>query len=283
MAFGDLRAAADRARETPLEGVLVRSGAERDREDPAKWRTARGTLSVNGRKFMNWRLGVGGGGAIDLVMHLQGLGFRSAVEWLEGVDRGRPAWTRPAAASGGREFRLPAADAGGLHRVIGYLQRERGLPASLIDPLVAAGTLYADGRGNAVFLLLDAERRPVGAELRGTSPRRWRGMAPGSRKDGGYFSIPAPGARALVLCESAIDAMSGRALWPDRLCVSTSGARANPGWLPALLRGGTEVYCGFDSDAAGDEKGHALIALHPAVKRLRPAPQDWNDVLRARG
>ena len=31
---------------------------------------------------MNWNQGVGGGGAIDLAMHLNKLGFKAAVEWL---------------------------------------------------------------------------------------------------------------------------------------------------------------------------------------------------------
>jgi hypothetical protein len=166
--------------------------------------------------------------------------------------------------------------------VKGYLVGARGLAEGLVDALVADGSLYADGRGNAVFLLRDAERRPVGAELRGTSSRRWRGMAAGSRKDRGHFSIPAPGARSAVLCESAIDTMSCAMLWPERLALSTSGARADPAWLPDLLACGLHVYCGFDADRAGDDLAEALRALHPAVERLRPPLPDWNDVLRAR-
>jgi hypothetical protein len=59
-----------------------------------------------------------------------------------------------------------------------------------------------------VFLLLDTVGRPVGAELRGTTRLGWRGMAPGSRKDHGFFSVPAPTTRSIVLSESAIDAIS---------------------------------------------------------------------------
>ncbi len=44
---------------------------------------------------------------------------------------------------------------------------------------------------NAVFLLLGNQNTPVGAELRGTTDRPWRGLAPGSHKDLGGFAIPA--------------------------------------------------------------------------------------------
>ena len=76
------RALADHLRSIPLEEVLRLSGAQPDRYDRAKWHTARGVLSVRGAKFMNWSCAQGGGGAIDLVMHLHQVGFGSAVQWL---------------------------------------------------------------------------------------------------------------------------------------------------------------------------------------------------------
>ena len=77
------RARADRLRALPLPVVLAALEATPDPRDPAKWRTARGVLSVTGAKFINWNQGVGGGGAIDLVMHVQQVGFGQALQWLE--------------------------------------------------------------------------------------------------------------------------------------------------------------------------------------------------------
>jgi len=74
----------------------------------------------------------------------------------------------------------------------------------MTDALIASGKLYADGRGNAVFLLLGKENTPVGAELRGTGPQRWRGMAPGSQKDLGYFSVSAPSVTRVILCANPL-------------------------------------------------------------------------------
>ena len=41
------------------------------------------------------------------------------------------------------------------------------------------------------------------------------------------------------------------------------------------------IYCGFDSDSAGENMAKEMIALYPSVKRLRPIQHDWNDVLKS--
>ena len=239
---------------------------------------------------MNWRGGRGGGGAIDLVMHLAEVDFRTAVEWLEqhlAVGRLRtneataPSSRRGlSAAEGSHELRLPVRDDRRLERVIEYLTRRRHLSPGLLEPLIESGKLYADRRGNAVFLLVAGKaNRPVGAELRGTGPRVWRGMAPGTCKDGGYFWVGAAGARRIVLCESAIDAISCFQMHPQRLCISTSGVRANPRWLRGLIARGYDIDCGFDADGPGDAAATQMLALHPVVQRLRPRAHDWNDAL----
>jgi DNA replication protein DnaC len=92
------RARADRLRALPLPRVLAALEATADPGDPAKWRCARGVLSVTGPKFINWNLGVGGGGAIDLVMHVRQVGFGQALEWLE-ARFGVTAPTQPSAVS----------------------------------------------------------------------------------------------------------------------------------------------------------------------------------------
>jgi len=275
------REQADRLRVIPLEAVLPLCGAEPDRHDKHKWHSPAGILSVAGPKFMNWHRGIGGGGAIDLVIHLKGFGFSEALDWLERHFAGAlpsaptPPTPRPA-------LQLPVPHPGNLPRVSGYLTAQRGIAQATIDSLIQSGALYADSRANAVFLLRDKANLPVGAELRGTTEHSWRGMAPGSNKDLGYFSIPAPAASTIVLCESAIDAISCFALHPHHRCISTAGARPNPTWLPLLLAHASAVYCGFDADPTGDAMASAMITLHSAVKRLRPSLHDWNDVLTSR-
>jgi hypothetical protein len=273
------RARADRLRALPLPVVLATLEAAHDPRDPAKWHTERGILSVNGPQFMNWNVGLGGGGAIDLVMHVRQLGFGQALEWLEHRFGSLPApqlTTPPPVPS----LALPAPVASHWPRVERYLVEERKLPAPLLKSVVQSGALYADGRANAVFLLRDTTATAVGAELRGTTVSAWRGMAPGSRKDRGFFSLSATTSHAIVLCESAIDALSCHALHPDYRCLSTSGARPDPAWLPALIGQGLPIYCGFDADPTGDIMAQRMHALHPSILRLRPPAKDWNDLLR---
>jgi hypothetical protein len=294
MTFDDFRRRAERVRQIPLPTVLTYRGAVRDRYDRAKWHTEQGPLSVTGAKFMNWHRNTGGGGAIDLVMHLAGMDCGAAVAWLEqhlGVPYavGSPATVdSPGQSSHGapppHQLRLPVPNAHKLEQVRRYLIHERCLATLLLEPLIEAGKVYADQRGNAVFLLVTGKaNRPVGAELRGTGKCVWRGMAPGTRKDLGYFWIGAKGARQIVLCESAIDAISCLQQLPDRICISTSGARSNPPWLQGLIDRGYDVSCGFDCDAPGEASAYEMTVLHPSVGRLRPPAHDWNAALGATG
>jgi hypothetical protein len=287
MTFWQRRQQADHLRTIPLETVLPLCGGQRDPYDKHKWHTAEGVLSVNGAKFMNWNGGGGGGGAIDLVIHLRRLDFKAAVDWLT-QHFPSSVTPLPLAPTPPPQFHLPSPDPGKLGRVQQYLVHQRKIAPALLDPLIRSGTLYADTRANAVFLLLGKENIPVGAELRGTTARPWHGLAPGSQKDLGSFAVPAEplpasvsAGQPVILCESAIDAISCFALHPQSRCLSTAGARPNPTWLKPLLSQSARVYCGFDADPTGDHMADAMIALHPAIQRLRPSVHDWNDVLKA--
>jgi len=277
----DLRRRAAAVRQLPLQSVLAVRGAARDERDRSKWHTEHGPLSVTGCKFFNWRRGVGGGGAIDLVMHLAEIDFLAALTWLEeNFAVGPVADVRNRTDSANAKLCLPARDADRLQQVLRYLTGRRHLSPTLLARLVESAKLYADTRGNAVFLLVAGKaNRPVGAELRGTGPRIWRGMAPGSRKDSGYFWIGDSSSGRIVLCESAIDAISCLAIDANRICISTSGVRATPRWLKGLIARGYEIHCGFDADEPGDNAASQMIALHPTVQRLRPPAHDWNDAL----
>ena len=279
LTFQQRRELAPTLRSIPLEQVLPLLGAQPDRFDHHKWHTLVGDISVTGAKFMNWHLDCGGGGAIDLVIHVLGLDFKAAVDWLAthfpNASSSQPMPPIPPPIN----IPLPAPDQ--LARVANYLINHRRLPPALLYPLIESGSLYADARANAVFLMHDSHNIPVGAELRGSSSCCWRGMAPGSRKDLGFFSIPAQPMPSVILCESAIDAISCFALHPTHRCLSTAGARPNPSWLPHIIATASHVLCAFDSDPTGDAMARSLISEHPSVQRLRPPRKDWNDLLRS--
>ena len=276
-----------------LTAVLERMGCVADRLDKAKWHTPRGVISVTGPQFMNWSTGEGGGGAIDLALHLTCsdfsrsgctcFDFKTAVLWLS--DTFSPTAGEPLQRTTSpprHAFSAPRRNNAGLSRVMDYLRHDRCIPGELLDSLVESGKLYADRRANAVFLLLGKGKTIVGAELRGTTHLKWHGMSPGSRKDLGCFSVGAADAKKAVLCESAIDAVSCAVLYQDCIALSTSGAHPNPPWLSTLITKGLDVYCGFDADDTGDSHAHRMLRLHPTVKRLRSSKHDWNEVLQSR-
>jgi hypothetical protein len=308
----DFRRRADLVREIPLEVVLRSWGAVDDRLDKSRWHTPRGPLSVTGAKFFSWHDGHGGGGAIDLVLYLGGWDARQAINWLWQHHGGsQVADNNPVAASDSKfdssrpvesehhpmlpgspsQLRLPVSSPANLDRVRHYLHQRRCLSAEILASLIDDGKLYADGRGNAVFLMVAGKpNRPIGAELRGTGDRVWRGLAPGTRRDAGYFWIGHRDCQRIVLCESAIDAISCLQLLtqrPDRqlpegcICISTAGVRPAAPWLRPLLARGYTIYCGFDADEAGEKASRRMIARHPSVQRLRPPQHDWNETLTA--
>jgi hypothetical protein len=278
--FEDIKNKARIVRQIDLKAILTQTGAIHDNFDKAKWHTPLGTISITGQKFFNWNQGFGGGGAIDLIIHLKEYDFKTAVSWLfENFALCCPPVSKPAQKPA---LRLPIRDDRKLAQIVNYLSDDRCVPDQLINSMINLGTLYADKRANAVFLLLGKENRVVGAELRGTSKKRWLAMALGSRKDLGCFYVKRSNTKKIVLCESAIDALSCFTINQDVISLSTSGVTANPAWLTTFIDKGLEIYCGFDADDTGDSFAEKMVRLFPNVKRLRPIKHDWNDVLRSK-
>ena len=281
--FEEIKIKANKVRNIELRALLQHFGCIRDPEDKYKWHTNQGVLSVNGHKFMNWAMGTGGGGAIDLAMHLQRLDFKNAVIWL--YDNFPSSLNSDLSTCKSypvkQILKLPEKDDKQLHRVKQYLVNKRCLSEKLVTGLINSEKLYADIRGNAVFLLLGKKMRVVGAELRGTYNKKWRGMAYGSRKNFGCFYIIGSNLKKMILCESAIDAASCAMLYPEYTAISTSGAAADPAWLQKFITTGCKIFCGFDADITGDTMANKMIKRYPSITRLRPHKHDWNDVLQA--
>lgn len=266
-------------RNIELKAVLQRTGAVADKNDPAKWHTSQGVICVTDHKFFNWSKAIGGGGAIDLMMHLDHVDFIQAVCRLA-ENFPSPILQTATKPITHKPLVLPKRNNEHLPQITRYLTSQRYLAPALVRSLIGSGKLYADDRANAIFLLLGKEKTAVGAEIRGTSKRPWHALAPGSRKDLGCFYVNKDQSTKAVICESAIDALSYYTLNPDCLALSTAGAHPSPLWLSQLINKGFELFCGFDADEAGDALAEKMIALYPGIKRLRPTKHDWNDVLK---
>ena len=286
-----LRESADRVREAALEPLAERLGYAPDPRHRQRWRQEGSLLSIRGAKFFDHACGLGGGGAIDLVMHARGCGFREAVEFLAGVP---PVATAVAAPTGVLPvLRLPGPVAAHWPPVRDFLARARGLDPALLENCRRAGMLYADRRRNAVFTCRDRSGTTAGAELVGTCPlpdgSTFKGLAPGSRRDRGGFwlTIGSAAPAAVLLTESAVDALSvvllpAPGLPASCLVASSAGtARRLPRWLASFPA--SRLLCAYDADPTGDQAALALLRQHPGMRRLRPAgAKDWNDLLRCR-
>ncbi|NJM90534.1 MAG: DUF3991 domain-containing protein, partial [Hydrococcus sp. RU_2_2] len=280
-----------RIRSLPLEEVAERLGMERDRYDKHKWRSDGCIISINDGKFYDHLAQKGGGGAIDLVMHVREINFKEAVEWLNNgtidlppAHQHSPPRTEPIERP---PFQAPILDETKWAAVKDYLVEKRGLSESLVEQLHQQGDLYADSKQNAVFLRKNLSGEITGASLRGTYKNsQFKGLATGTRREGGWFRVTKGEGQPerIVLTESPIDTLSAAAIAqkPETtLFISTDGAGCIPsGWLQQQLSQGKQVLVAYDADEAGERMAQQVIEQLPGAQRIKPTVgKDWNEQL----
>lgn len=291
----------NRCRDIPLVDVLESLSCEQDSRDRQKWHTSNGPVWLgkgeNSQRFFDHLTGVGGGGAIDMVMHIKRCEFKQAVEMLASMLAGTYARPSPPAVAALRQvspiaaFAPPAQAVKHLAKVEDYLTGKRGLPQELVIQCIGAGSIYADERRNAVFLCVDEAGKATGAELRGTGNTAFKGMAPGSQRGTGFFMLKHSSPIHLVIVESAIDALSYRALFAGEASFIVSTAGVMPA-CPAIVLlaqtlGVTDITVAYDDDLAGNEVADKLMAQLSCeniftLRRRTPWAKDWNEALQQR-
>jgi len=308
------RDSATRARRLDLREVARALGGAPDPRDKHLWRIegAHINISTDGHAFYDLDRQRGAGGAIDLVTHVTGYRFKEALGWLKdsfgldrataaAVERATPRLRAQAERAERPPFRPPVRDEAAWAQVRAYLVTERGLPAPMIDELHGRGTVYADGRCNAVFLRTNSAGQATGASLRGTAPdSAFKGLARDTERAAGWFSYSTgAGAPAhawdtptLVLAESPIDALSWLALHARQAgqagrvtVVSTDGLGPLPEALIAATRAERGlVVAAFDHDTTGERLWDTLRGRYPNAtdieREIPPAGKDVNDALR---
>jgi hypothetical protein len=243
---------ADQLRDLPLEDVAWHLGLDKADKGENRWKGLGQVINITGSKWYDFTAEKGGGGAIDLVMHIAGCNFRQSLAWLcdrfgeEGMLRAGRAKveeqaTKIVATEPAPQFVLPLEDGSKWLSVKNYLIKARGLPENFVDGLHSKGWLYADEQQNAVFTMreLPGEMREptagvslslsmgatslddktTGAFLRGTrgEDNSFMGYAPGTKRTEGWFYFHFGGkatdeVEKVVVCKSPIDAISCAAL-----------------------------------------------------------------------
>jgi 5S rRNA maturation endonuclease (ribonuclease M5) len=283
---------------------------EPDRQDKHKWQNEQHTINITGSKFYDWKQMKGGGGAIDLVMHVNECDYKQSVAWLG--DRFGEGAAIEAVTYKTREiirnepvqkFIPPVPEQSKWQKVKQYLTRTRLLPSGLVDRLHEQGLVYADQNQNAVFIRRSIDERTgrgflaystrefeskiTGASLRGTAgeDNQFKGLAKGSKRKEGWFYFErgeqsGDPVRRVVLVESPIDAMSLAVLERTdslkTLYLSTDGA----GVIPIeYLKEVKDVVIAFDRDRAGQEMTQRIQSQLPQAVCKEPKAIDWNQDL----
>jgi hypothetical protein len=289
---------ANSVRDLPLEQVAYELGLDPDPKDKHKWKHENHIINITGSKFYDWQHLKGGGGAIDLVMHVNSSDFKQAVAWLN--DCFGEGATLTAATYKTKEiiqteqlrpFIPPTPDVDKWLLVKTYLTRERRLPSSLVDSLHQQGLVYADDKQNAVFIRRDLDEQTItGASLRGTAgvDNTFKGLALGSKRSAGWFHFQQGGQSSdpiqrAVLVESPIDAMSFAVL--DRtdsrktIYLSTDGAGTVPLEFLRMLPN-KSVVVAYDNDQPGNLMAQRVMEQLPNSVRRTPKATDWNEDLK---
>lgn len=260
-------------RNIPLEEILLSLGAQPDPKDKHNWKTPMGRITVTGQKFYNHDAEVGGGGAIDLVMHLRGVDFPRAVRFFGGIPEipRRVQIVTPAVAQRTKSL-VPFPVQENWVFVRDYLTRVRRISGGLIDSLQQDGVLYADKFKNAVFV----SETGKGAELRGTGSGSFHGY----RGEKAAFRLEGAGTE-IAFVESAIDALSLREHFFLGTILSFGGCAKGliQSYGRAAREKGLRVFAAFDNDSAGELFVAALKESVPASERLLPTEKDWNEDL----
>lgn len=292
-------------REIPVGQVLLSIGLTPHREGKSvMWKDGSHSINVTGQKWFDHEVGHGAYGAIDLVIHLCGFDFTTAVSWLRNLHQKLPdsalheeETTVPVSSrqplslsiTGGT---LPAANDMQWLTARRYLVVVRGLGPRLVDSLHASGDIHAVP-GGVVFVHRTMEGEVGGSSLRSSWFRKGFRQCQGS-KQRAWFSTEGPQFpwndfdRPVAIVESGIEALSYVRLHSDQtVCISVAGNYVPDKLIEVLGAQPRDVILALNNDAAG-RKGIAAAlekfetrgsTLQARITAHLPRLKDWNNDL----
>lgn len=289
-------------RDLELSDVAWELGLDYERE---RWRGHGHIINIDGSKFYDFSPDQqkGGGGAIDLVMHVNQCNFRQAVVWLHerfgeaGVERAAIAHVKNRAADiiqtqARPQFTPPVEDRNNWPAVERYLTQQRGIPSDCLQMLQNLGLLYADDQQNAVFVMRNLDGQRNGAFLRGTRGENnsFKGYSKGTKRSDSWFYFGLGGQATdkvahVLLCSSPIEAVSRAMLEyfvrgnvpPERTLYM---AVDNINSLPVeRLQNVPNILVTFGKDQSTNAAAQRVLELLPQSQQVLSKAADWNQQL----
>jgi Toprim-like/Protein of unknown function (DUF3991) len=297
---------ADQVRDIPLRDVLERYGFEPRREGTTlRAKSPLHNIVVTGGRWFDNKANIGGGGAIDLVMHLGGVDFmaacRSLVDQFRPLGAGQSDLSFPSSSqrqpvSGRKPFGellalYAARDDSNWPIARAYLVEQRKISAGLVDRLRASGLIYANSHlpnPSLVFLHRDEHGDVCGATLRDTRHQSAFRPCLGNKLSAWFVVGDLAKAKRVAAVESPIDALSYFTLFGRPIgslaVVSCAGATVPQALMLHAWDRRQAFVVALDNDPAG-ERGWLKARNETTdwagfnLSSERPKHKDWNDDL----
>ena len=258
-----------------------------DSADKRNYKTEVGRITLTSEKFFNHDTGKGGGGAIDLVMHVRGCDFKTAISILGGklasehqrviqtaTDRAIQMTIENASEALTKTIsEVPKDHPENWPAVIDWMTKTRGIKATTLEKARAMGIVTVDERNNILF----HNETKTGSEIRGRG-KDFKGYR-GKRN---LFKFQTGDEKKALLVESGTDALAAYECGFKGLIVSTGGdwKQTAVDAINKLKIMGYKILIGTDNDESGDKKAEKLLGAITGSLRYVPDGRDWQAQLR---
>jgi hypothetical protein len=229
-------------------------------------------IAITGYKWIDNTTGIGGGGAIDLVMYIDSLSLSNAAQKLESISN-YITLSNNIITNIDNNFDIPQPYDNTWNIVNHYLTKIRLLPDFLVTSLHNKLLLWSDKHCNCVF----PRDLGTGAFLRGTMDGKPFKLTIG--KNGRPYHIP--GDNLVIITEAPIDAISLKYFYPTATILATGG-HIGFDKIEPYLANAFKVLLAQDNDKSGDQQANKIKSLiKNKAERLLPiySFKDWNESL----
>jgi hypothetical protein len=297
---------AEQVRNIPLREVLERYGFEAKPEGTTlRSKSVHHNIVVTGSRWFDNKAGVGGAGAIDLVIHIAKVDFSAACRSLADQVQSLPA-SQTSLSFPKSSRQLPHQEKKCFEELAtiyavrddtkwpiarAYLVEKRKIAADLVHELHSEGAIYANDHcpnPSLVFLHRDCHGIVRGASLRDTKHRSAFRPCLGNKLTAWFAVGDVTTAARIAAVESPIDALSYYCLHAGRLgdlaVVSCAGAIVPHELMAQAYDRRQSLIVALDSDFAGEQgwrKAWDTTAHWTGFQVSSDCPEhkDWNDDL----